>query len=149
MMFKHFSESLSALALLALASTAHAGEVTVSGAWLRAVPPVSPTMAGYFELNNDSDSAVTLNGASADFAGMAMLHGTETKADGQRSMTHVDAVTLKPGESVTFAPGGKHLMLMKLSTVPPSGEVRDICLTFTDHDDLCVPFQVRHNDPNR
>lgn len=137
----------SALALLALCASAQADEVTVSAAWLRAVPPVSPTMAGYFELNNGSGEAITLEGAKTDFAGMAMLHDTQTGADGQRSMTHLDNVKLEPGESVSFSPGGKHLMLMKLSEVPASGEERRICLTFADRDDLCVPFQVRPNAP--
>ena len=41
-------------AVLALAVPAHA-ELTFSDPWLRAVPPVSPAMAGYVTLNNDGE----------------------------------------------------------------------------------------------
>lgn len=149
MMCKPFCKFLCALAVLALCAGAWAGDVAVTGAWLRAVPPVSPVMAGYFELTNNADQTLTLVGAKAAFAGMAMLHDTRTGDDGQRAMEHLASVPIKPGESVRFAPGGKHLMLMDLSAVPPAGERRDVCLTFSDHDDLCVPFQVRHNAPIR
>ena len=59
MMFKAFFKPVALAALLALSATpAAAGDLEISGAWLRAVPPVSPTMAGYFELRNRGDRVV-------------------------------------------------------------------------------------------
>ncbi|MCQ6261195.1 copper chaperone PCu(A)C [Alcanivorax sp. MM125-6] len=153
MMYKAFfnralARALAGAGLLALAAGASAADdLVVENAWLRAVPPVSPTMAGYFELRNKGDRSVKLEGAEAEFAGMAMLHGTETTDDGQRRMVHLGTIRLDPGDRVSFKPGGNHLMLMKLSDVPRAGETVEVCLTFTNHDDVCADFQVRHNSP--
>ncbi|HEX5677886.1 MAG TPA: copper chaperone PCu(A)C [Alcanivorax sp.] len=147
MMFKAFFKRAAVAALLAVAATpAAAGDLEISGAWLRAVPPVSPTMAGYFEIRNRGDRVVKLEGANVAFAGGAMLHDSRSD-DGQRRMVHLENVRLDPGDRVRFAPGGKHLMLMKLSQVPRAGESVEVCLTFANHDDLCTDFPVRHNAP--
>ena len=148
MMFKAFFKPAALAALLTLAATpAAAGDLEISGAWLRAVPPVSPTMAGYFEIRNRGDRVVKLEGADVAFAGGAMFHDTRTDEDGQRRMVHLDSVRLDPGDRVRFAPGGKNLMLMKLSQVPRAGESVEVCLTFANQDDLCTEFPVRHNAP--
>ncbi len=147
MMFKAFFKPVALAALLAAATPAAAGDLEVNGAWLRAVPPVSPTMAGYFEIRNRGDRVVKLEGADVAFAGGAMLHDSRTDEDGQRRMVHLGSVRLDPGDRVRFAPGGKHLMLMKLSQVPRAGESVEVCLTFANHDDLCTDFPVRHNAP--
>jgi len=146
-MFKAFFKPVALAALLAAATPAAAGDLEVNGAWLRAVPPVSPTMAGYFEIRNRGDRVVKLEGADVAFAGGAMLHDSRTDEDGQRRMVHLGSVRLDPGDRVRFAPGGKHLMLMKLSQVPRAGESVEVCLTFANHDDLCTDFPVRHNAP--
>ncbi|MBL7250239.1 copper chaperone PCu(A)C [Alloalcanivorax sp. C16-2] len=148
MMYKAFFNGVAGAALLALAGAASAdGDLVLEKAWLRAVPPVSPTMAGYFTLRNDGDRAVELKGAKTDIAGMAMLHDTETTDDGQARMVHLSGITLEPGDQATFAPGGKHLMLMKVAEIPEAGEQVEICLTFSDHDDLCADFPVLRDAP--
>lgn len=148
MMFKAFFKPVALTALLTLAATpVAADDLEISGAWLRAVPPVSPTMAGYFEIRNRGDRVVKLEGADVTFAGGAMLHDSRTGEDGQRRMVHLGSVRLDPGDRVRFAPGGKHLMLMNLSRVPRAGDSVEVCLTFTNHDDLCTDFPVRHNAP--
>ncbi|WP_416391809.1 copper chaperone PCu(A)C [Alloalcanivorax xenomutans] len=133
--------------LLAAASTGAFAEARIEQAWLRAVPPVSPSMAGYFVLVNDTDQPLVLTGASAEFAGMAMLHDTSTDGEGRRSMSHLKEVTIPAGESLAFTPGGRHLMLMKMDPVPEAGETPKVCLAFQNHADLCGAFQVRHNEP--
>lgn len=147
MMYKAFFNGLAGAALVALAGAASADDLVLDNAWLRAVPPVSPTMAGYFTLRNDGDRPVELKGAKTDIAGGAMLHDTETTEDGQARMVHLSGITLEPGDQATFAPGGKHLMLMKVASIPEAGEEVKICLTFTDHDDLCSDFPVRREAP--
>ena len=101
MMFKAFFKPVALAALLALSATpAAAGDLEISGAWLRAVPPVSPTMAGYFELRNRGDRVVKLEGADVDFAGGAMLHDSRTGEDGQRRM--VAGVLPAAGDAALF-----------------------------------------------
>ena len=65
------------------------------------------TMAGYFELRNKGDRGVKLEGAEAEFAGMAMLHGTETTDDGQRRMVHLGSAAAQGGPSSFTKPGNR------------------------------------------
>ena len=138
--------ALLAGAVLALAVPAHA-ELTFSDPWLRAVPPVSPTMAGYATLNNTGEDTVIITGVSTPVAGHTMLHDVESADDGSRRMVHLHHLEIPARGSVPLAPGGRHLMLMKLTQVPRAGESVEVCLTFANHDDLCTDFPVRHSAP--
>ena len=139
-MQNHFFKRLCAASLL-MSAAAHA-ELSVSDAWVRAVPPVSKTSAAYFTLTNSGEEAVTLVGASADFAGSAELHDMSMH-EGKRSMRHIDALPLAPGDSVTFGSGGLHVMLFGLVRVPAMGEQVTLCLQFAEHAPVCDAFDVR------
>ncbi|MBL4570075.1 MAG: copper chaperone PCu(A)C [Alcanivorax sp.] len=129
-------------AVLAFAMPAHA-ELTFAEPWLRAVPPVSPTMAGYVTLDNSGDEAVTITGVSTPAAGHTMLHDMESVDDGSRRMVHLHHLEIPAGESVVLAPGGKHLMLMKLAEVPAPGDTVEICFHLKGGQDACAGFPVR------
>lgn len=98
--------------------------------------------AAYFTLTNRSPKPVTV--AAVDVAGsmMVMLH--ETKGEGGHStMADLAPPVLKPGESVAFAPGGKHVMI---HDVPPEwkpGGTTELTLTFADGDKLSAPLAIR------
>lgn len=130
-------------------------EVRIDNAWIRAVPPVSPAMAAYFSIANQTADALVLTGAKADFAGKTALHG-RVPVDGDHGhghghghghMRHLSTVTVAAGESVSFHSGARHLMLMDLTSVPVAGSTVMLCLTFADHDDVCAPFPVRREAP--
>ncbi len=135
-------KTLLAGAVLALAVPAHA-ELTFSDPWLRAVPPVSPTMAGYVTLNNTGEDTVTITGVSTPVAGHTMLHDVETAADGSRRMVHLHHLEIPAGDSVVLAPGGRHLMLMKLTQVPAPGDKVEICFHLNGGQDACAAFPVK------
>jgi len=74
-------------------------------------------------------------------AGMAMLHETKDMG-GHSSMTDMAAPELKPGESMAFAPGGKHVMVDDLpERLKPGGTV-EMTITFADGDKLSAPLKV-------
>ncbi len=139
---KRSFKSLLVGAVLALAMPAHA-ELTFADPWLRAVPPVSPTMAGYVTLNNSGDEAVTITGVSTSAAGHTMLHDVESAADGSRRMVHLHHLEIPARGSVPLAPGGRHLMLMKLAEVPAPGETVEICFHLKGGEDACTGFPVK------
>lgn len=139
---KRSFKSLLVGAVLALAMPAHA-ELTFADPWLRAVPPVSPTMAGYVTLNNSGDEAVTITGVSTPAAGHTMLHDVESAADGSRRMVHLHHLEIPARGSVPLAPGGRHLMLMKLAEVPAPGETVEICFHLKGGEDACTGFPVK------
>lgn len=135
-------KSVLAAAVLALAGPAQA-ELTFADPWLRAVPPVSPTMAGYVTLENTGDEAVVVTGANTVIAGHAMLHAMEAGEGGTRKMAHLHHLEIPAGGSEVLAPGGKHLMLMKLKQVPAPGETVDICFQMASGEDACTKFPVK------
>ncbi|MDX1804738.1 MAG: copper chaperone PCu(A)C [Alcanivorax sp.] len=122
-------------------------EVVVQQPWLRAVPPVSPTMAGYMVLVNRGRQAVRLTGARSEVAGQVVMHRVVMEKDGSSHMQALGTVTLAPGERLIFAPGGRHLMLMDMSRVPPLGSRVPVCLQFRKRAPLCQPFLVRQQAP--
>jgi copper(I)-binding protein len=127
---------------LVIASTpAMAGGMTVSDAWIRAMPAHLPA-AGYFTLHNSSASEVTLTGAESASCSMLMLHKSTTD-NGMATMMDMPSVAVPPGGSVKFAPGGFHLMC-----TDPSGQVKpgsriEVTLQFAGAKPLTVTFAVR------
>lgn len=77
------------------------------------VPPASTT-AAYFDITNHGSDADVLTGVECDIA-RAMVHRTEME-DGQMTMRPAGPVTVPAGETISFTPGGLHVMLMD---VPP------------------------------
>ena len=146
-MSRPLRDTLLGAGLLAVASGALADDLSLENPWLRAVPPATDAMAGYFELRNQGNRSVRLDGAEARFARAADLRQSRTGEDGRRLEVTLDTVRVDPGDRVRFRPGGRFLRLNGLSDVPRAGEQVEVCLTFTNHDDVCADFQVRNNPP--
>lgn len=121
--------------------------VEVTGAWVRAVPPVSTTTAAYLTLTNNTDVDVVLTGAQAEFAKEVELHDMSMNAEGMRSMKHIESLPLAPGETVMLAPGGIHVMLFGLTDVPEEGEMVSVCLRFAESAPHCEMFPVLREAP--
>ncbi len=83
-------------------------------AWARATAPGATTGAIYGTLTNHSVAARTLSSVLFSQAGHVMIHETR-EVEGMMRMVHAD-VALDPGASVQLAPGGLHVMLMRLQT---------------------------------
>jgi copper(I)-binding protein len=117
-----------------------AARAAVSDAWVRWLPAGLP-MGGYFSLRNLGQQPLQLVGATSPSYQMVMLHESINRG-GMERMVHVDQVSIAPGQSVHFAPGGYHLMLMHAaSTVRPGTRVR-IDLQFKGHAPYPVEFTV-------
>lgn len=92
--------------------------------------------AAYFTLTNGGD-AVTLAAASVAGAAKAEMHETSGG-----SMTPIASLTIKAGEAVAFARGGKHVMVFGLDQSIVAGSKTEITLTFADGDKLSAPLEV-------
>jgi copper(I)-binding protein len=121
---------------------ASAAELTVSDAWIRALPRSVPS-GGYFTLHNGGTKPVTLTGASSPACGMLMLHKSENHG-GMGSMMDADMVDVPAGASVRFAPGGYHLMCTDAGPAIKPGATVPVSLIFNDGKKLAVNFQVRN-----
>jgi len=135
------------LAALGLANPAGAaGKLKVEGAWIRTPPPDAVALAGYAVLRNSGDAPVIVHGANSPDFGAVSIHET-TEADGVQRMQALDTVEITPGASVVFAPGGKHLMLMRPSRSLSSGAAVKIHFDTNDSDGIDASFIVRDDAP--
>ena len=75
--------------------------------------PTGPHAAMYFTVDNVTDSAEALMGASTDVAGSIEIHETIMGTDGNTVMQPVDApLEIEAGGTLVLEPGGVHLMLV-------------------------------------
>lgn len=125
------------------AATAPAG---VSAAWVRPVPPTARMTAGYLELHNPGPEPLVVSGAESPLFGSVEVHGTVMEG-GVARMRHQPAVTVAPGETVSFAPGGLHLMLMQANeTIPSTGTIP---LSLLLEDGRRMDFEAVVGQPDR
>ena len=135
-----------ALAMLAVASTLAAAvqaapAIIVSDGWMRALPGNLPA-GGYFKLHNAGGSPISLVGASSAACGMIMLHKSETMS-GMAEMDEVQSIDVPSGATLTFSPGGYHLMCMNpTSAIKPGGSVQ-VTLEFADGGEATAAFDVK------
>jgi hypothetical protein len=127
--------------LLGVGPAFAAGPLSVSDAWIRAMPAGIPS-GGYFTLRNNGARDVVLTGAATPACGSLMLHKSENTG-GMSSMHHVEEVDVPAGGSVAFAPGGYHLMCMQANSAITPGAKVPVSLTFKDGSKVIASFAVR------
>ena len=141
--------SLSAIILLtslAIAPAFAAGKLEIRDAWIRSAPPNAMMLAGYATLLNSGDAPITINAAKAQGYDDTSLHETVLENDVSR-MRPLAGFTIVPGASVTFAPGGKHIMLMQPTMPPTPGNRVAITFNFADGGHQSADFIIRDAAP--
>jgi hypothetical protein len=141
----HAALLLSLAPLLAVA--AEPAALTLEDAWVRALPPGQPNTAAYLTATNSGAAAVTIVGASAAIANTTQIHTTR-EVDGLQRMEQVAQLQLAPGQSLVFAPGGTHLMLMGLAQMPAPGEQVRLCLELAGGAQVCTLAEVQKSAGN-
>ncbi|MFT7218917.1 MAG: copper(I)-binding protein [Candidatus Azotimanducaceae bacterium] len=81
--------------------------------WARATPPGGTSGAIYGELTNMGPKTWYLKSVGIEHAKHVMVHRTVLE-DGMMKMKHA-SVSIPPGETVRFEPGGLHVMVMGLA----------------------------------
>ena len=128
-------------ALAMAAMPAHAGNLSVSDAWFRALPAGLPA-GGYFTIRNSGDTNAVITGAESESCGMTMLHRTVNNG-GMTRMDMVQNVTVPAHGSFSFAPGGYHIMCMQPSAEVSPGSTITVTLHFADGTKLDAKFDVK------
>jgi len=108
LLFSFFSSSLAAHS-----GHEHASDVAVLevvNAQVREFLPGSTSTVGYLTLTNHGGTAATLTKATLDGLGRVEIH-EHSHVDGMMKMQQVKSVEIKAHESVSFQPGGYHLMV--------------------------------------
>ena len=79
------------------------------------------SLAGYLIIKNTGSTDDQLISASADFAGMVMLHKSVVDSNNVATMQQVQSIDIPAGQTVTLQPGGFHIMFMNFKTTPQVG----------------------------
>jgi len=129
-----------AAVVLYVAACSSGDPIAVTDAWVRMPAPGMGVAAGYFNITNRGPVPVDLVDARTDTAESVQMHA-ESHAGDMMQMRRLSAVTLPPGETVSFAPGGTHLMLLGFTAV--TSPAIPITLRFSDGSQRVVEFETR------
>lgn len=131
------------LGILLLSACDTATGITVKDAWARPAAQ-GGNGAVYFLLQNHSAGSDELIAVSSEIAEAAEIH--ETKMDGDvMKMEQVMSVPVKGKESIEFAPGGLHVMLIGLRQELKVGDHFQIVLKFAGQDDIILSVSVQES----
>jgi hypothetical protein len=92
--------------------------------------------AGYFHYRVEGDRGALLSVTSPQ-AGRIELHETMNMAN-MSTMRALDRVPVRDGETLSFAPGGRHLMIFDLSPNVAAGGRIDLVLHFERGDPITL-----------
>jgi copper(I)-binding protein len=125
-------------ATLALTLTLPAlADLTVTNARVRAVIAGQDKTVGYFDVHNTGAQAEALTAASSDSARAIEMHEIIHDGDMVR-MRRQASVNIPAGGTISFAPGGLHLMLFGVTDLPVTVT---ITLTSASGEQIAIPFK--------
>jgi copper(I)-binding protein len=129
---------ITAVAILtALTGCAEPATLTVENARVRALIPGQDKTVAYMSVRNPTSRPATLTAARSDQVRTIEIHSTRMEG-GVMRMRRLESVDVPPGEAVHFQPGGHHLMLFGVTSVPTELTIQ---LEFADGALLEVPFE--------
>jgi len=135
-----------ALTVCAVPATAAPASVMVSNCWIRALPGDLPS-GGYFSVMNMSDKPVDLTGVQTSAFGMAMLHQTQSNGSTSK-MVMVEKATVPANGTLSFAPGGYHVMLEKPRQPLKVGTSIPLTFSFSDGETVTGDCAVKSAGAN-
>ena len=121
----------------------HGSKIMIEEPFARATASPAVKVAGaYMTLKNMGETDRLIAAKNDAVAGNIELH-THEMNDGVMSMMEVEGgIVLPKGDTVTFKPGGLHIMMMGLKAPLKKGETLDLTLVFEKAGDVPVSFPI-------
>src|ERR1700722_2485652 len=116
-------------------------DIQARDGWIRWLPAGVPS-GGYVILKNTGDAPRVLTGATSPDFGEVSFHQTREN-HGVSLMEAITSITIAPHSTMSFSPGGYHIMLMQPTRALRPGDKVSVSLRFADGRTLDVPFEVR------
>ncbi|MEI2415317.1 copper chaperone PCu(A)C [Orrella sp. JC864] len=133
---------LAALLALGAGAALAAETIAVKDPWVRASAPGQRNGAGYMTIENAGQQPDTLLAVSSPAAERIELHNVVTE-NGVASMRPVDGVPVPAQGQARLAPGGYHVMFLKLQAPFKQGEQVQATLRFEKAGEIPVTFAVQ------
>ena len=144
-MLKHIAALTLALsATQAMAHEFNLGNLVVDHPRILETTDVAKSAAGYFAILNKTEADDALLEIRANFPKVT-LHNT-IEDEGVMRMVPVDRMSIPDGDTITFAPGGLHVMFMGLETPLKEGDLVPTTFVFQNAGEMDVIFVVEKAD---
>jgi copper(I)-binding protein len=119
-----------------------ADAIQIEHSWIREAPPGADVLAGYLTIKNNGAKTITLTGVESPICNMIMMHKTIIENNVAR-MVMQENVKIDPGKTVSFRPGGMHLMIMGPKTALHTGDKIKLVLLFKNGEKKVITVPVR------
>ena len=136
------------MSLTTISRAQYSQPISVSNAWIREGPPVASTLAGYARVENLTDRELALVGASSPDFTTVEFHRTEV-VNGLARMRKEQIIVIAAGASVSFEPGGLHMMLMTPRRTFKAGDRAIVELRLSNGRLIRVDLPIRKQAPER
>jgi copper(I)-binding protein len=125
-----------------LAAEYDVGSIHIAQPWSRATPKGATTGAGYMTITNRGTTPDRVSCVSSDVSARCQIHSM-TMEGGVMKMRPVEGgLEIKPGETVTLAPSGFHMMLVTLKHPLEAGQTVKATLKFDKAGTVDVEYPV-------
>jgi copper(I)-binding protein len=132
---------------LFLAAPALAHEIVVGD--LQFIHPHIPqpaasakTAGGFMAIVNNGAEADRLVGVESGIAAKSEVHESKVDENGVGTMTHIEALEIPAGGTVSLERGGYHVMFMGLTGTLTEGEMHKATLIFEKAGRVEIEFQI-------
>ena len=115
--------------------------IELSDGSARSTVPGMTTSAAYFTLHNNDKQPVMLTGVESPVAKKSELHTTVMENNTMR-MQEVESLEVPAGETLTFKPGGYHVMLMGLENPINPGDKVPVTLSFNNGEKVTIDVEA-------
>ena len=119
-----------------------AGDLTISGAYTRAMLPKAQVGGGYFVIENKGSAPDRLLGGSTEAAKTVQIHQMKMEGEMMKMGQVEGGLEIPAGGSVALTPGGYHTMLMGVGTPFKQGECLQLTLKFEKAGDVPVVLNI-------
>ena len=117
----------------------------VSDAWIREAPPGLMSVAGYALLENDGNKPLQIVKLQSSAFTEVRMHETRIET-GIASMRSINTLDIAAHQRVTFAPSGKHFMLVNAVQPLKNGDVGSDEFVDQTSCDTTAEFTVRRTN---
>ncbi|MEL7197130.1 MAG: copper chaperone PCu(A)C [Pseudomonadota bacterium] len=107
--------------------------IEIDNARMMLAPVNGNPAAVYFDLTYTGERGLTINGAEVEGAKRTEVHDT-MEFDFKMQMGETGPIAMPKGETVTFEPGGKHLMAFELNESVTPGSTVEVAIKVSGGD---------------
>ncbi|HEV2544280.1 MAG TPA: copper chaperone PCu(A)C [Methylobacterium sp.] len=119
-----------------------AGSLKIGHPWSRATPGGAKVAGGYLTVTNTGAEPDRLTGGMIEAAGRGELHTMSMEGGVMKMAPLANGLEIPPGQTVTLAPSGNHLMFLDLKAPLKKGERVKGTLSFERAGRVSVEFAV-------